>query len=116
MSFREIHLNLPAHLGCEVVGFLYESDDVAELGQDMIEVRVPTGVTINAGWYPEGSPEGAYRVRTWGRVEFPDMQADNADDAHQLILTLIGMLTSKEPQPISDSFTTMHPDRCYAFA
>jgi hypothetical protein len=56
---------LPADCHGEVVGFLYEADDPADLGQDMIEVQLSSGVTIDAGWYPEGAADGAYVVKAW---------------------------------------------------
>lgn len=116
MSFRKIEIPLPQHLGCTVVGFLYDSDDFADLGQDMVEVRVPGGITINAGWSPEGSPDGSYVIRTWGNVELPQVGTKDVDEALQAIRALVGKLTSSQPQPISDSFTTVHQERRYQVA
>jgi hypothetical protein len=57
---KTVSLSLPAD--CEVVGELYDSPDPAARGEDMIEVHLPNGVVIDAGWYPEGAQDGAYRV------------------------------------------------------
>ena len=47
---------------CSLHGYLYTSDDVAELGQDMMVIDLPTGVSVEVGWYPEGAANGSYRV------------------------------------------------------
>ncbi len=47
---------------CKVIGALYESDDVRELSQDMLEIHLPSGVSIEVGWTPEADPNGAYEV------------------------------------------------------
>lgn len=53
---------VPVVPGCTVTGYLYDSADPRDLGQDMIEVRGSNGVTVDAGWVPEGDPDGAYQV------------------------------------------------------
>ncbi|HVC94628.1 MAG TPA: hypothetical protein VND64_13095 [Pirellulales bacterium] len=59
---NKITPDLPKKSGCTVTGFLYDSDDPCDLGQDMVEVETPTGVLIEAGWYPEGDAAGSYRI------------------------------------------------------
>lgn len=78
MSFRKVELH-PSRQ-CEVVGFLYSCDDPKDLGQDMVEVRLPNGIRINAGWYPEGSSEGSYRISAGGTREVPAAQYDDVDE------------------------------------
>lgn len=53
---------VPSVPGCTVRGYLYDSDDPRDLGQDMIEVCGPDGITVDAGWVPEGDPNGTYQV------------------------------------------------------
>ncbi len=36
--------------------------DRSLLGEDMVEVKLPNGILIVAGWYPEGDSSGNYRV------------------------------------------------------
>lgn len=81
-------LELPTVSQCEVIGFLYESDDPAELGQDMLEVHLASGVTIDAGWYPEGDPSGAYTVKAWHPrgLEFPEESFASVTDAAAAIV------------------------------
>lgn len=57
-----IYPKIPQELGCQVFGYLYDSDDASELGQDMVEVTTPNGVMVSCGWYPEGDQHGSYRV------------------------------------------------------
>lgn len=52
----------PQILGCKVTGYLYNSDDPRDLGQDMVEVHGPNGITVDAGWVPEGDPNGSYQI------------------------------------------------------
>lgn len=53
---------VPEVPGCTVTGYLFGSDDPSDLGQDMVEVCGSNGVTVDAGWVPEGDPNGAYQV------------------------------------------------------
>jgi hypothetical protein len=53
---------------CRRAGFLYWVEDVAGLGEDMVEVELPSGVLIDAGWYPEGSVDGSYKVKACWRL------------------------------------------------
>jgi hypothetical protein len=51
-------------LGDDVIvkGCLYPTKDPAYLREDLLEIDLPSGLTIDVGWYPEGDPEGAYRI------------------------------------------------------
>jgi hypothetical protein len=52
--------------GCEVVGRLYDMEDVEYLTGDMLEVYCPaSGVLIRTGWYPEEDPQGQYVVTAY---------------------------------------------------
>lgn len=53
---------IPEIPGCTVTGYLYDSDDPHDLGQDMLEIHGQNGVTVDAGWVPEGDPNGAYQI------------------------------------------------------
>ena len=52
----------PQIAGCTVTGYLYDSDDPRDPGQDMIEVRGQNGITVDAGWIPEGDADGSYQI------------------------------------------------------
>lgn len=53
---------VPEVPGCTVTGYLYDSNNPVDLGQDMVEVMGTNGVTVDAGWVPEGDPNGAYQI------------------------------------------------------
>ncbi len=98
---------MPVNCHVEVVGFLYEADDPADLGQDMIEVRLANGITIDAGWYPEGDRTGSYVVKAWHPrgVEFPHEVFSNVSDAASAINRLI----ASDPQVPADCATPSWP-------
>jgi hypothetical protein len=60
MITRQVEIIAPQ--GCKVQGFLYESDSKYEQSQDMLDVSLPNGILIIAGWFPDGDPNGKYRV------------------------------------------------------
>jgi hypothetical protein len=98
LSFRRVDIHSSPELPCEVVGFLYSSDDPRDLGQDMIEVRLPNGIRINAGWYPEGDVEGCYRISVGGARELPPTESDSIDDVAREIESLVGLLSNPKQE------------------
>lgn len=96
MTFRRVDIH--PQIACEVVGFLYSSDDPRDLGQDMLEVRLPNGIRINAGWYPEGSPAGCYRISVGGAYELPPVEREDIDEVAREIETLIARLSNRSVQ------------------
>lgn len=82
MSNREVIPIVPESWGCEVVGYLYDSDDPVDLSQDMLEVMTPSGILITAGWEPDGKPDGAYIVRaSFGFKELGCVPSTDIDQA-----------------------------------
>lgn len=104
---RPFYFDLPKDCEASVVGFLYEADDPAELGEDMIEVQLADGISIDAGWYPEGDPNGAYEVSVWHPrgIELPREVFSNVSDAAAAINRLI----SGGPQVPADCATPVRP-------
>lgn len=104
---RPFQFELPKGCEAKVVGFLYEADSAAELGQDMIEVQLANGVSIDAGWYPEGDPDGAYDVSVWHPrgVELPREVFSNVSDAASAINRLI----ASDPQVPADCTMPSRP-------
>jgi hypothetical protein len=39
--------------------------DLALLDQDILEVALPDGITIDVGWFPENSPNGRFVIRVF---------------------------------------------------
>lgn len=56
------YLTTKAPIGCKVVGRMYHTDDPTHRGEDMVEVQMPNGVLVYAGWWREGQVDGSYRV------------------------------------------------------
>jgi hypothetical protein len=63
-----VPLRLPP--GAELYNFIYRSTNPAYLVQDIATVRLSNGFYIDAGWFPEHDPNGAYQVRVF--YETPD--------------------------------------------
>src|SRR6266511_2241031 len=55
-----IALHLPA--GIEVRGELLDSMDPECLLQDILVVKLPSGLVIDVGWHPECDPHGSFRI------------------------------------------------------
>ena len=85
---------------CEVSGFLYEADDPRVLGQDMVEVRLPMGIHINAGWYPEGDVDGTYVVAVHGAAAIPSSERATASEAAEVIADLVAFFAKQSDEAI----------------
>lgn len=83
--------------GCKVVGALYGAEDPRDLGEDMLEVSLLNGRLISAGWYPEGSPDGSYRISVTQGLDdvVSPLYADNLALAELLVSFLAGMANEK---------------------
>jgi len=72
--------------GCEVSGFIYWDDDLTILGEDMLDVLLPTGVLVSCGWYPEGDANGAYRITaSAGFSELMRIETRNVFEAYEYV-------------------------------
>ncbi len=61
---KPIELNLPkVSLGrIKIKGHLYDTKDPVYLVQDILDIELPNGISIDVGWHPESDITGAYRV------------------------------------------------------
>ncbi|HQU44132.1 MAG TPA: hypothetical protein PK867_15035 [Pirellulales bacterium] len=102
-----IHPNVPDHLRCQVVGYLYDSDDPADLGQTMVEVTTPNGTLITCGWIPEGDPAGKYRVSVTRGFErlLPDYETDDILAAANKLENLVAAVCARKPIAVPASTT-----------
>jgi len=102
-----IHPNVSDHLNCEVVGYLYDADDAADLGQTMVEVATPDGTLITCGWIPEGDPNGKYRVSvTHGfRRLLPDYETGDIWAAANKLEHLVAAVCIRKPITVPASTT-----------
>ena len=81
---------VPAKLRRCVIGQIVESANPADLGQDMVDILLPSGVLIHAGWYPESSPNGAYRITVARGLSYlvSPLTTPDADEAAQDVAEL----------------------------
>ena len=59
MNPIDIHIPFP---GCTVKGILYDHYTTEDLDQDILQVALPNGLTVDVGWYPDGDPNGTFKV------------------------------------------------------
>ncbi len=63
MLMKPIIIDIP---GATVVGRLYDHyDDVELLDQDILEVQLANGLTIDVGWFPEYDREGKFVIKVY---------------------------------------------------
>ena len=69
--------------GCEVFGYLYEGNGKVVPGEDMLDVRLPNGILVVAGWFEECEPKGAYRVSVLRGYEeiVPALESEDINQA-----------------------------------
>lgn len=86
-----IRLNIPADWQCQVVGAIEMSDHPADLSEDMLDVILPNGFLVSAGWIPDGGPNGQYVVTltSGGRHIIDSYESKSPLDAFQAVLERI---------------------------
>jgi hypothetical protein len=83
-------------LGCALSGYLYDDQDKRILGEDMVEVLLSNGILVSAGWYPESSPQGKYRVlATEGFDCLRDESTDDVYVAKELVESFARVLSRR---------------------
>jgi hypothetical protein len=83
-SMKKYYPNVPD--GSKVVGFIYWDADLTILGEDMVDVMLPSGVLISCGWYPEGDASGTYRLTaSEGFEELHRIETDDPQVASALV-------------------------------
>jgi hypothetical protein len=97
---RKFPIDLPTFTAEQVSGFLYESDDPADLGEDMLEIRMPQGLTLDVGWYPEGALDGSYRF-TARRGAKEIVRRDGFPQARDVAEYLKGFLDGLSHNPVT---------------
>jgi len=106
MIIREIVPTVPPE--CDVHGFLYECDSKHEMGEDMLDVSLPNGVLIIAGWYPEGDPSGCYCVSVYRGYEelIPALESGDIEAATADVEQCVQQFFDRNLQTVSDSEST----------
>lgn len=81
-------------LGDDVIvkGCVYQTKEPVYLREDLLEIDLPSGLTIDVGWYPEGDPGGAYRIVLfrghWANQVVEPITTPDTDRAIEIIRTL----------------------------
>jgi hypothetical protein len=87
---RRVDINVPAEIGCDVTGFLYDSPLHQQLSEDMLEVCLDNGFLIDAGWYPHGDARGSYMISVSRGLELIiSRNTKDVSEAAQIVEELI---------------------------
>jgi hypothetical protein len=62
MNPLDLTFLLTAFPRIRINGQIFESQNPIVLSEDLLEISLPSGKTIDVGWYPEHDPTGQYRV------------------------------------------------------
>jgi len=93
---REIHPSIPDE--CRVAGFIVCSDNKLQLSEDMLDIMLPNGLLVTAGWYPDGGEQGRYRVcihRGYDEL-IPPLESDDADKAAAAVEMLVRQFLAEQ--------------------
>ena len=55
-------IDLQLSPGAIVKGAIYDSMDPRFLREDLLEIDLPSGLTISVGWVPHCDPSGAFQI------------------------------------------------------
>lgn len=86
-----------------IINALYSSGDSAQLTDDLYLVKLPNGVRIDVGWFPECDPSGQYEICAY-RDDFDDrvagpFAARNAIEAVKMVEELAKSLLASAGTP-----------------
>jgi hypothetical protein len=97
----------PSGVRCHVVGAVYESRNPRELSEDMLDVELPNGIVICAGWYAYDRSNPGYFVNVLSAVgeTLDRVPATSALDAIQSVRELTTLYSSAGPRPVASSNT-----------
>jgi hypothetical protein len=80
----DLKLYLP--VGSDSSVYIDYDSDFDEFDQDVVNVRLPNGVYIEAGWFPENDPDGSFLIRVFAGGD--EINESTADDVTQLKSTI----------------------------
>jgi len=108
---RDYPIQFPTSWNCRISGVISESADPNDLSEDMLEVALPSGVLVCAGWTDEGSG-GGYLISVIRGLEdviqpIVDRNAASAvETVQQLVDRYRKRAGSPSLEPISNTNTT----------
>lgn len=71
-----------------IKGEIFNSKSPVVLSEDLLEVSLPSGRTIDVGWYPEHNPSGSYRVLLYRDHTGYPLKQIRTKDVFEVIQTL----------------------------
>jgi len=87
MNLETVSLKLP--VGASVKGALYNTYDLDYLSEDLLEIDLPSGLTIDVGWYPEGERPGTFQVvifkQFWQNQILPPIKTESLPELVRII-------------------------------
>jgi hypothetical protein len=88
---RHLQINVPSDWNCQVFGAICDSDNPVHLSEDMVEVALPNGFLISAGWTCVGDPSGNYVVTLTNGLQhvIPPLECKSAEDARDAVVDRI---------------------------
>ena len=119
----EIYLNLPA--GAIQKGSLHDDYEIEDLDQEILEIDLPIGLTIDVGWYPQFDRDGAFQIvvyrQFWENREWGRAHAKTPAAASRLVEAVAEYFCRPRIQTVSDSdaeYTTsdLTSNRALAYA
>lgn len=98
--------------GARVKGVLYdEYPDPEYLDQDILQVSLPNGVTIDVGWYPESDPTGSFRIVVYRGDWLRQLQTPIDTRNPQIVAAQARWLAEQYAQDIERSQTVVDEAR-----
>ncbi len=105
---KTIELHLPPD--AVQIGELCDNYLSAELDQDIIEISLSSGVTIEAGWYPEYDPTGRFQITVfrdcWEHRLMPPVSVKSVHELAMMIEYLSCWYSAAPAAPLGGSGVT----------
>jgi hypothetical protein len=105
-----VSLNLPQ--GAEVFNFLFRSTNPDYLVQDVLSVRLPNGICLDAGWFPEHDPNGQYHVRVYHEQREHDPLFEDATRDIDELTQFVEFLASETFRTAFGVTSSTSDDKC----
>jgi hypothetical protein len=114
---RFIPIPVRRELAGYVTGEIASDDNPLILSEDMVEVALPNGVLVYAGWYEGDNDPGKYRIYVDYELNrlIPYIETDDPYEAAYDVATLAAEY-HRYPLQVSDSESTVPPPRTLAVA
>ncbi|MGC1274009.1 MAG: hypothetical protein WBC44_09905 [Planctomycetaceae bacterium] len=108
-----------------VKGAIFDTDNPAYLREDLLEIDLPSGLTISVGWEPHRDPDGSYHIRVFrGHWDDLHQNIDRRMKDREYLLRTLRYLVNQYHAPereitrgassptISAAFTVTSPSCC----